>query len=230
MGEILGVGCSHGPGIIGDPGYGAHYLRQHLHEDETPAHLKDSKNWPTPMREEWGDDEGVSFGKRYQAILQPGYRAARKAIDDFNPDFVVMFGDDQYEVFKEDCLPPFCVFAIDEVSGPVPTGPSRGQSVRVRGHRDGGNYLARELIRSGFDVACSWRLTEHQSNYGHAFITTKQYLEIDSPEFTHPIVPISVNCYGSDLRVPIEKYLNPSRIGRRLENVEVPPPLSPALW
>jgi hypothetical protein len=34
MGEILGVGCSHGPGIIGDPGYGAHYLRQHSGQHE----------------------------------------------------------------------------------------------------------------------------------------------------------------------------------------------------
>src|SRR5438046_6691793 len=104
MGEILGIGCSHGPGIVGPLERGAHYLRQHLLEDETPAHMKDPKNWPPQMREEWGEDEGISFAARYQGILQPGYRQARAALDEFNPDFIVIFGDDQYEVFKEDCL------------------------------------------------------------------------------------------------------------------------------
>jgi len=229
MGEILGIGCSHGPGIMGRLDAGAHYLRQHLGEDETPADLKDPKNWPTQMQEEWADDEGIAFAARYQEILQPAYRAARKAIDDFRPDFVVVFGDDQYEVFKEDCLPPFCVFAIDEVKGPARTGPKAGEPVRVLGHQEAGNYLARELILSGFEVATSWRL-HLQPNYGHAFLFTRDYLELTGEEFTHRVVPISVNCYGRDLRVPNEKYPNPAQIGRLMEDVAVPPPPSPRPW
>jgi hypothetical protein len=71
MGEILGIGCSHGPGIVGSLAAGAHYLRQHLGEDETPAHMKDPRNWPVQMQHEWADDEGIAFAARYQEFCSP---------------------------------------------------------------------------------------------------------------------------------------------------------------
>ena len=37
------------------------------------------------------------------------FRAIRKILDDFNPDFVLVWGDDQYENFKEDIVPAFCL-------------------------------------------------------------------------------------------------------------------------
>src|SRR3954471_8656163 len=99
MGEMLGIGCSHGPGIVGNPKTLTDvYLTLNLASDLTPAHMKDPKNWPAKMREEWADDEGMAYAREYQAKLQPAYRQARKAIEDFNPDFVLIFGDDQYEV------------------------------------------------------------------------------------------------------------------------------------
>src|ERR671922_312357 len=42
-----------------------------------------------------------------------GFRKARRLLDDFAPDFVVIWGDDQYENFKEDIIPPFCVMAYE---------------------------------------------------------------------------------------------------------------------
>ena len=42
------------------------------------------------------------------------FRAIRKALDDFNPDLVLIWGDDQYENFREDIIPAFCVFGLDE--------------------------------------------------------------------------------------------------------------------
>ena len=51
-------------------------------------------------------------------------------IEAFNPDFIVMFGDDQYENFKEDIIPPFCVMAYDEyVSYPFKRAPCRRGNV-----------------------------------------------------------------------------------------------------
>src|SRR5712692_5624418 len=166
MGEFLGIGCSHGPGITGPAETLTEiYLKFNLKSDLTPAHMKDPRNWPPKMQEEWADDEGLAFSKAYQAKLQPAYREARAAIDAFSPDFVVVFGDDQYEVFQEDLLPPFALFAIDEVecAGRGGQGP-----FTMKGHREAGNHLARELIRSGFDVGCSWKL-KNREDYGHAF-------------------------------------------------------------
>jgi len=50
--------------------------------------MKDPKNWPKKMQEEWDGDEGMAFAAEYQRILQPAYRKARECIDEFKPDFV----------------------------------------------------------------------------------------------------------------------------------------------
>ncbi|HZT06265.1 MAG TPA: hypothetical protein VFC51_04495 [Chloroflexota bacterium] len=225
MGEILGIGCSHGPGIVGPPEVLTDiYLKLNLKSELTPAHMKDPANWPAKMREEWADDEGMAFARAYQAKLQPAYRKAREAIDAFRPDFVVMFGDDQYEVFREDVLPPFAVFAIDRVE----CGGARGGApITLLGHRDAGNHITRELIRQGFDVACSWKLSNRQ-DYGHAFTTTVQYLDMDKRGFPHPLVPISINCYGADMRIP-GYGAEPVR-GRLIEDKKEPPPPAPMAW
>ena len=39
----------------------------------------------------------------------------RAALDAFKPDAVVIWGDDQYENFKEDVIPPFAVLAYDDL-------------------------------------------------------------------------------------------------------------------
>lgn len=226
MGEMLGIGCSHGPGIIGPPGVLTDiYLKLNLTSDLTPVHLKDPKNWPAKMREEWADDEGMAYARAYQAKLQPAYRAARAAIDAFKPDFILMFGDDQYEVFKEDILPPFAIFAIDEVECAKPR--DKGGTFTLKGHKEAGNHLARELIRGGFEVACSWKL-HNREDYGHAFTSTVQYLDMDDRGFPHPVVPFSINCYGSDMRIP-GPGREPIR-GRLLTDVEDSPPPAPMPW
>src|SRR5437773_3681137 len=225
MAEVLGIGCSHGPGIIGPLERGGHYLRQHLEEDETPAHLKDPRNWPKKMQEEWGDDQGIGYARKYQEILQPAYRQARKAIDAFNPDFVLIFGDDQYEVLKEDLLLPFAIFAIDEVV--CGGGRAEGKTWTIKGHREAGNHIAAELIQRGFDVGCSCKLC-NRDDYGHAFTSTIQYLDQEGKGFGHRVVPFSINCYGRYMRIP-----GPNRApirGRILVDDEDPPPPSPMPW
>jgi len=224
MGEILGVGCSHGPGIIGPPETLTEiYLKLNLASELTPAHMKDPKNWPAKMREEWADDEGMAYARAYQGKLQPAYRQARAAIDEFKPDFVLIFGDDQYEVFQEDLIPPFALFAIDEVVC------GRKEKFTIKGHPEAGNHISRGLIQRGFDVGTSWKL-RNREDYGHAFTSTVQYLDQDDggAGFDHPVIPFSINCYGSHMRIP-----GPNRVpirGRILEDDDDPPPPSPLPW
>ena len=52
---------------------------------------------------------------RASATVVAGCRAARAALDAFNPDFILIFGDDQYENFREGGVPAFGVFALDEI-------------------------------------------------------------------------------------------------------------------
>src|ERR671933_617936 len=87
-----------------------------LHTDpRIPAHLKDPANWPEPMRAEWGDDEGITAHKEHRARVFKAFRKIREEIDAFQPDFILIWGDDQYENFKEDVVPPFCVYMYEQL-------------------------------------------------------------------------------------------------------------------
>lgn len=239
MGEILGIGCTHGPHLaMLDERMADIYFRRNLNSPETPDFWKDPKNWPQGMREEWGDDEGVTAARKHRAELVKGFREARQALDAFKPDFVLIFGDDQYENFKEDVIPPYCVYALEDVDftqrrrqegPPNPDRPNLPpqEPLIVKGHKAAGSHIARELILRGFDVACSWR-PHHSESLGHAFGSTVRYLDWDKKGFDYPVIPFHVNCYGADLRVPVEGQERV--IGRRVENVPVEPPPSPPPW
>jgi hypothetical protein len=217
MGEIIGIGCPHGPqpGLT-DETMANNYFRVNLASEKTPARWKDPASWPPEMRGEWGEDEGVSSAREHRAEALKGYRQAREAIDRFNPDFVLIFGDDQYENFKEDLLPPFCVYALDEFPLPGGWGARRYRpgglnlgtplerpplQTTVKGSKRIGTWLANSLLRRGIDVPCSWKLG-HLEALGHAFTRTVDYLDWDRTGFPYAIVPFHVSCYGEDLRVP----------------------------
>ena len=71
-------------------------------------------NWPEDMRLEFGDDKGLAASKRHRERLVAGFRKVRQGINSFNLDFVIIFGDDQYENFREDIIMPFCILAYEE--------------------------------------------------------------------------------------------------------------------
>jgi len=115
MGEILGLGLSHYPPIRGTDDAMAGILRGTLMRPDLPPEVKDPKNWPRAMQEEWGDDEGRSAAPRHREAFVRNLRVIREHLDRFRPDFIVMWGDDQYENFKEDIVPSFCVYAYDDL-------------------------------------------------------------------------------------------------------------------
>src|SRR5207247_10327645 len=114
------------------------------------------------------DDAGAAAAARHRERLVAGFRRCRRALDEFAPDFVVIFGDDQYENFREDLIPPFCVFGLDEILlRPWATGagalrPNRwGEPsefiFRAHGHRDGARTIARGLLERGVDLPYAYR-------------------------------------------------------------------------
>ena len=115
MAEILGLGLTHSPSFIRPDEDGESSLKRTLRtNDSVPAEMKNPSNWPEPMRIEYGEDEGYASAVRLRERMVAGFRKLRKELDAFNPDFVVIWGDDQYENFREDIIPPFCVLAYDE--------------------------------------------------------------------------------------------------------------------
>jgi catalytic LigB subunit of aromatic ring-opening dioxygenase len=248
MGELLGIGMSHGPHPrLTDETMTNAFFRHVLSHDITPAELKDPSNWPLEMQKEWGDDEGLTAGRAHREENLRGFRAIREAIDEFNPDFVVMFGDDQYENFHEDLLTPFCFYAFDSFDTTKPKGGTLSRSAiehpgsntgtpisrppfqdSVAGLKEIGTQLANEMVERGFDVSCAWKLL-HAPRINHAFYYSLDYLDWDRKGFPYPLLPIHVNCYGADLRFPVEGRPNPP-LGTLAEPLSPPPPDGPPPW
>ncbi len=210
MGEVLGVGISHFPGFIYPDANMAGRVKQTITSPRVPEHLKDPRNWPAPMQEEWSDDEGARFAAKHRAEFVDGVRKARAAIDDFRPDFAIIFGDDQYENFKEDIIPPFCIRISDEFkTKPFMRGRIGAPSPNVweepydkvfvtKGHREAAKWLTRQLIENSFDMPYTYK-DLHFEGLGHAFMNTILYLDYDRTDWQYPVVPVAVNAYGTNV-------------------------------
>jgi hypothetical protein len=208
MGEVLGLGLSHYPGFAYPDGDMAMRIKLNLTSGKVPAALKDRANWPAPMQAEWGEDEGLSFAHRHREQFVAGVRRLRAILDAFRPDALIVCGDDQYENFHEDIIPPFCCY-IRERFETQPFLKARGGPPRPNiwgepddhvfvtpGHPDIGRYLVTGLIDDGFDMPYSYECL-HKQGLGHAFINTVLYLDYDRKGWPYPMVPIHVNAYGS---------------------------------
>ena len=111
MAELLGIGITHYPPLLGKPDSYANLLRLVLNSHLIPDDMKDPHAWPEEMQRDWENERecAAEHQRRHREALQQ----VRDAIDDFAPDAVVIFGDDQFENFKQNIIPPFNVYCMD---------------------------------------------------------------------------------------------------------------------
>ena len=208
MAEILGLGLTHSPSLIKPDEEKDYSIARSLRNPHLPPELRIPTNWPEPMRIEYGEDEGLESAKKARERLVNGFRKLREELDAFNPDFVVIWGDDQYENFKEDIIPPFCVMAYDEMEcQPFATkdGGTRlnvwdepgDTTFKYSGHRSAARAMVRGMIEQGIDMSYAYQPLHEKGGLGHAILNTLLYLDYDRKGFDYPVVPFLVNCYGS---------------------------------
>ena len=206
MAEVLGLGVTHGPYVIYPEEGMAGILRRYLASPATPEALKQPSAWPAPMRAEWGEDEGRTAAHTHRMRLVEGFRRARAVLDDFRPDVVVIWGDDQFENFREDLIPTFCVFIQDEFTiKPFTRGGAQYASnvwgegadyeLTAPGARKAARELAVHLLDDKIDIAYAYKQLHH--DFAHAFWRTVAHLDYDRAGWTYPIIPFHVNCYGN---------------------------------
>jgi hypothetical protein len=232
MGEILGLGLTHYPPLGGRDEDMAGILRRVMRDPGLPAAYRQPAGWPEAMRQEYSDDQGVRAAARHREALVTQMRRARQMLDDFAPDFVLLWGDDQYENFQEDIIPPFCLMAYDTFA-PQPWlktaranvwGEPKDKTFTLRGHRAGAKTLAQNLLYDGFDVSYAYQPLHHE--LGHAFMNTVLFLDYDRQGFDYPIVPFQINCYG---RRVISQHGGAGSLETPLTDDELDPP-SPMPW
>jgi len=228
MGEILGLGMTHYPPLIGQDRDMANILRTVLRDPGLPERYRDPANWPEPMRRDYAADGGTAAAAAHREGLLRHFRHARKLLDDFRPDVVVIWGDDQHENFVDDVIPPFCVLAYDRIeanhrprdAGNNVWGEGPDTVFRIPGHREAGKFLARRLLEQDIDVSYAYKPLHYQG-LAHAFLNTIMYLDYDRTGFPYPVVAFQVNCYGR--RVIAQRGFRGS-LERPLGDAELDPP------
>lgn len=209
MGEIFGAGMSHYPGFHAKPQFlGQQILgniERSIKKGWAPESWRDKENWPQPLLQEWSDDEGLSAGIKHRAAHQDAVTIIKQRLDEFNPDFVLIWGDDQWENFHDDLVPPFAVYAWEELElGPIGSNRLGGgnawdeppeKELTHKGHPKAAKYLVEALMDEGFDIPYSYRPL-HRPHLAHAFKNTLIYLDEDRRGFNYPVIPFHINCYG----------------------------------
>lgn len=211
MAEILGLGLSHYPPLSLPDERMSGILRYTLDDPAIPAPEKDPANWPADMRREWADDDGAAAAAGHRRAMVERLAIVRRALDDFDPDVVLIWGDDQYENFREDVIPAFTVCAYPDIDfepwrqaqrssmadGSKPNAWNEGpdKRYRVRGHREMARYLAGGLIEAGIDIAYAYKPLHHQG-FAHAFGNAILYLDYARSGWPWPTVAVPINCYG----------------------------------
>ena len=80
MGQILGLGITHYPGLS-IQGNLSRRIKICLADPALPERLRSMDNWPEPMRRQWGTDEGQAHSdahrQRHDRRLSPGAPGAR---------------------------------------------------------------------------------------------------------------------------------------------------------
>lgn len=208
MSDVLGLGLTHYPMLAGSDDHMADLLKNSLRDPDIPDAAKDPANWSDRAQKEWGDDEGTLAAAGHRAELRAGLARCRTALDEFKPDVLIVWGDDQYENFRKEVVPSFCVLAYDDtdveafavlklLKVPNAWGLPDDTTFTLRGARQFGRALATDILTSGVDVAYSY-LPRRGIHFPHAFANTQVFLDYDhvGQEFPYPILPIAVNCYG----------------------------------
>lgn len=210
MGEVLGIGLSHYPPLSGLDEDMAGLLRHMLADPAVPEAEKDPANWPELMQREWASDEGRAAAAEHRASMIKGFERTREALDRFNPDVVVIWGDDQYENFHEDVIPPYSVQAYEDIelrpwaqvaessnmAGRINVwGEDQNTTIRVRGRPDIAKRLVTSLLERDIDVAYAYQPLHHPG-LPHAFLNAILYLDYHRQGFEYPVIPFPINCYG----------------------------------
>jgi hypothetical protein len=179
-----------------------------LQDPDIPAERKDPSNWSELAQREWGTDQGTTEAAGHRAQLRDGLDRCRAALDEFKPDLLVVWGDDQYENFREEVIPSFCVLAYGDTEVdafgvmrkpgvPNAWGLPDDYTFTMHGDPDFAKKLTSDVLASGVDIAYSYEQRKGMY-FPHAFANTQIFFDYDNAgaEFPYRIVPVAVNCYG----------------------------------
>ena len=157
MAELLLLGMTHYPPLAAVDEDMAGLMRMILADPGIPAEAKDPAAWPEPMRPSGATTRRGRRRPRTGPRCGPGSSRSARRARGVRPGRLVVWGDDQYENFREDLIPPYALLAYDDVEAAalgalrmaaqrVGRGPS-DHAHKVRGRPDVGPLAGGEAAR-----------------------------------------------------------------------------------
>ena len=187
MAELLGLGTTDQPYMRVSDEMLSSPLKTALKSERIPAELKDRASWPAPMRAEWGSDEGGAAGRAARIRQVEQFRRVGGALEEFRPDFVIIWCKDARESLKDYAVPPYWIQAHHQVEYKPYTSLGCKENVfdedpdkvvTVRGHPAGAKHLVKGLAEAGFDPTYSLQPL-HQNGLAHTFAGVVVHLDWD---------------------------------------------------
>ena len=205
---VLGLGTSHSPLLSVPNRLWAGYAERDK-ENQTLYRVPDGKhvNYEELLAEA---DPAIKkelteevFERRHRSN-QEGISRLGQILEDVDPDVLIMFGDDQSEIFDKEAMPPFCVFWQDEVLFAPRAGRRMDESRQALIDYYGGDDVREYPVASAFGKHIVQSLNDQQfdamhvhrmnpdKNMSHAFGFVWRRL---MPNKIIPTVPIHINTY-----------------------------------
>ncbi|MEU6135480.1 3-carboxyethylcatechol 2,3-dioxygenase [Nocardioides sp. NPDC047086] len=126
-------------------------------------------------------------GPETRVAVDGALEDARRFVEDFDPELVIVFGPDHYKGFLYQLMPPFCLGAAAEAIGDYGT-----QAGLLDVPQDIADDLAQAVLAAGVDIAVSERMS-----IDHGLSQPLQVLlgSIDA----RPVVPVFINSVAAPL-------------------------------
>jgi len=205
MAEIFGLTVSDFPFLRTKPRFMPWVLQANLGAGwASKPNLRDARNWPEPMRRDWGSDrdQGFTAGKAAQQHQIEQFRLLRKELDRFAPDLILMLYRDSAETFAGAERPQFWISAHERVRAQLYMlwGFFRANYFEadadrfdvLAGHRPAALHLARDLEQAGIKP----RVVDeplHANGLGHNALAVAVHLDFEQRKFATPIVPFGID-------------------------------------
>jgi hypothetical protein len=196
---VIGIGTSHSPHVSTEP---EHW---HLHAERDYSNPKLDmpaleRRAPAGLAAQLTPD---MFREKHD-VCQRAIAGLAAAVTAAKPDVVVVVGDDQHELFLDECSPAFAVFTgpatVDVPPDPATVLPShrialwsrhKGVLETYPAHAEFATYIAAAMSADDFDIATAATQFDQRS-IGHAYTFVRLRLLADT---VVPIVPVFINCY-----------------------------------
>jgi 3-O-methylgallate 3,4-dioxygenase len=234
---VLGLATSHSPQLSTPPDlwplHGERDKRNPELLDTDGRHVSYDELLAKASPSLAGEVTTAKWQARYDACQQ-GIATLAKVLEQVSPDILVIFGDDQEELFSDENMPAMLVYWGEELLNRPHYANAASPGLRAAAWAYGemdkiypvatnlGRHLIESLVGVGFDVAHSRKLKPGEG-MGHAFSFVYGRLLNGK---TMPTVPIMVNTYyppnqptpkrcfdlGRAVRAAIETWPNDARV------------------